>query len=64
MFEGVGMGWGRRDFQQLYVAKMYGFALRVVLGLGVGAGGGEGGVVRGEGGAGDELELQRGWLER
>ena len=43
-------GVGGGDFQQLYVAYMQGFAIRVVLGLGDGAGGGEGGGIRGEGG--------------
>ena len=41
----------------------YELAIRVVLGLGDGAGGEEGGGVGG-GGGGYDLELRHGWLER
>ena len=41
---------------------MWGLAIRVVLGLGDRAGGGEGGGVGGVGGG--ELKLRHGWLER
>ena len=41
-----------------------GLAIRVVLGLGDRAGGGEGGGVGGGGGEGGERNLRHGWLEK
>ena len=49
-----------RYSDRAYYAYMKGLAIRMVLGLGDRAGGGERGGV----GGGDELKLRYGWLER